>query len=297
MDLAVNYSAAMADLVARGLAEVDRYKCPAWPDLVSKITGDVPLYVHCPLRVGAGTGTPIDTEKNTSPDWGAMEAMLIATDTPWFSAHMGPQPDDHPDLSGATWDTQVAVITEALIRDIQGMTDRFGPDRVVGENIFEYHGMHLRPAVLPEVLCDVVEATGCGLLLDLSHARLAARDLGVDPKAYIEALPLSHLREIHVTGIQRFDGRWVEMLERAAFPEEDIDRYRGELIDHLPMVDGDWDFLAWVLDRIRSGAWPEPEIIAYEYGGVGREFEAMTVQSELAAQVPRMYAMVHESSR
>jgi uncharacterized protein len=62
------------------------------------------------------------------------------------------------------------------------------------------------------------------------------------------------------------------------------------------MTEEDWDFLDWALGRIRAGAWRTPEIVAFEYGGVGPTFEAMTVREELAAQVPRLYGMVHHST-
>lgn len=292
-DLAVNYSAAVADLVNRGEAKLELYKCPAWPDLVTRINGGGPVYVHFPLRVGMGTGVPINTETGYEPDWDAFESLLTKTGTPWVSAHMGPTPADHPGLTDAPWETQVTVVTEALIRDLQTWVDRYGAGRVVGENIFEYYGMHLRATVIPEVLTEVIETVGCGLLLDLSHARIAARDLGMDAKAYVEALPVAHLREVHITGIQRFDERWVRLAKAGGVPAETIERRKGRMIDHLPMTDADWAFFDWALSRIRDGAWQTPEIVAYEYGGVGRDFEAVTLREELAAQVPRLYAMVH----
>jgi uncharacterized protein len=301
MDFAVNYSAALADLVDRGDAAVDCYKCPAWPDLIDGLTDAgaedrPPVYIHFPMRVGMGTGAPINSETGETPDWDQFDHLLAQTGTPWVSAHMGPQPEDHPGLTERPWAEQLAGITEALIRDIEPLVERFGPDRVVGENIFEFFGMHLRASVIPDVLCTVVETTGCGLLLDLSHARIAAMDLGVDPYDYISALPVSHLREIHMTGIQTFGEFWVTRLRDAGIDAGYIEKLEGRWIDHLPMTEDDWSFFDWALGRIRSGAWREPEIIAFEYGGVGPEFEALTVPEVLAEQVPRLYDRVHGSN-
>lgn len=300
MELAVNYSAAIADLVDHDLAVVDQYKCPAWPDLIEDLTSDRtgkshPLHIHFPLRVGMGTGGPINTETNTAPDWSKFEGLRAKTNTPWVSAHMGAQPEDHPGLTERPWSEQITVITDALIRDIEPLVARFGPDHVVGENIFEYFGMHLRASVMPEVLCKVVETTGCGLLLDLSHARLAARDLGVDPRDYVDALPISRLREVHITGIQTFDDFWVTRLWNAGLDPDYIKKVEGQWIDHLPMTEDDWTFFDWALERIEDGAWREPEIIAFEYGGVGPWFEALTLREELEKQVPRLYEMVHKA--
>jgi uncharacterized protein (UPF0276 family) len=291
---AVNYSKASASLLRRGRIQVDRFKCPAWPDVIREAQAEHAAYVHFPLRVGPGEGSPINTETGGPPDWDAFKGMMEETETPWISVHLGPRPADHPDIPPQSTDpAHVARITEAVIRDLEAVVDEVGAERVVAENIFEYHGMHLRAAVLPEVVTRIVEATGCGLLLDISHARLAARDLGVAPWSYMDALPVDRIREIHVTGIQRFDAAWVRRLEAQGAPQAKIDELSGREIDHLPMTPKDWDVLARALDRIETGAWACPAIIAFEYGGIGPFFQALTRASILSQQIPRMYERVH----
>ena len=300
MKLAVNYSTALADLVDRGQIKVDLYKCPAWPDLVARLTpvaeAHTPCYIHFPLLVGTGAGGPINTETNAAPDWGQIERLLERTDTPWVSAHMGPRPEDHPDLARLSFEDQTGAVEEILIRDFEPLIARFGPEHVVGENIFEFYGVHLRAAMLPEVISSVIATVGCGFLLDLSHARLAAGELGLDPRAYVETLPVKQLRELHITGIQRLDAFWVERLHAAGVDAATVEQLAGKRIDHLPMTDEDWGFLDWALNRIRSGAWREPEIVAFEVGGVGPMFEALTLPEVPESQVPRLYAMVHSQA-
>lgn len=299
MRFAANYSPALADLVAQGRAEVDLYKLPAWPDLVAKLAADGtrPSYIHFPLLVGTGAGGPINTETNAQPDWNQIDALLEATQTPWVSAHMGPRPEDHPDLAGTTPEAQVETLVQFLIADLRPIVARYGRERVVGENIFEFYGMHLRAAMFPEVLTRAIEATGCGFLLDLSHAQLAARALGVDPYAYVEALPVTRIRELHVTGVDRFDAFWIGRARAAGVDPAFIEQVADGYLDHLPMTGDDWTFFAWALDRIRTGAWATPEIIAYECGGVGPLFAATTLPEVLELQVPRLYAMVHSGDQ
>ncbi len=297
MKLAVNYSSALADLVGCGCAEVDMYKLPAWQDLVTQLAVEAtrPTYIHFPLLADTGVGELINTETNAPPDWARIDRFLEATDTPWVSVHLGPRPGDHPTLVGKTPEAQVETLVETLIADLEPIIERYGPNRVVGENIFEFYGMHLRAAMFPEVLSRAIQATGCGFLLDLSHAQLAARALGVDPYAYVEALPVTRIREIHVTGVQRFEGVWIDRARAFGVEESFIEQVAGQYLDHLPMVDEDWVFLGWALDRIREGAWATPEIVAYECGGIGPLFAATTVPEILAEQVPRLYNMVHAS--
>jgi hypothetical protein len=85
----------------------------------------------------------------------------------------------------------------------------------------------------------------------------------------------------------------MERLRAAGIAEPTLEQFAGHDIDHLPMTDEDWTFTAWALSRIRDGAWSMPEIVAFEVGGIGPMFEAMTIPAALEAQVPRLYAMVH----
>lgn len=62
MEFAVNYSLAAADLLREEQIQVDLFKCPAWPDLIAAAQEVHPVYVHFPLRVGAGINHAIDYE-------------------------------------------------------------------------------------------------------------------------------------------------------------------------------------------------------------------------------------------
>ena len=130
------------------------------------------------------------------------------------------------------------------------------------------------------------------MLLDISHARLAAHHLGMDAWDYIHALPVERIREIHVTGIQHFDARWVALLRRAGLDAGVIQGLVGRLVDHLPLTADDWAFAAQSLDHIRRGVWGQPWIVALEYGGVGPVWEAVTDMEVLREQIPRLYELV-----
>ena len=78
----------------------------------------------------------------------------------------------------------------------------FGPGRVIAENVPNADDC-LRPAYLPAVVRRVIEECDCGLLFDISHARRAARALGMAATEYIAQLPVERTREIHLSGIQQ----------------------------------------------------------------------------------------------
>ncbi len=51
-----------------------------------------------------------------------------------------------------------------------------------------------------EFIAEVLRRTGCGLLLDVNNAHVACTNHGRDPHAYIRALPLARVGEIHLAG-------------------------------------------------------------------------------------------------
>ncbi|MCZ4353518.1 DUF692 domain-containing protein [Roseovarius aestuarii] len=49
-------------------------------------------------------------------------------------------------------------------------------------------------------LDELSQRTGCGLLLDVNNVFISATNLGLDPRAYIDAFPLDKVGEIHLGG-------------------------------------------------------------------------------------------------
>ncbi|MDP2340724.1 MAG: DUF692 domain-containing protein [Deltaproteobacteria bacterium] len=58
----------------------------------------------------------------------------------------------------------------------------------------------------PEFLAAVVDATGCGLLLDVANLWGNATNRGLDPLAWIDRLPLAAVRQLHIAGSHVVDG-------------------------------------------------------------------------------------------
>jgi uncharacterized protein (UPF0276 family) len=292
MELAVNYSHATAELLREGQIEIDRFKCPAWPELVAHALSLRPVYVHFPLVVGDGGGA-IDVESHAAADWHKVEALMAQTGTPLVNLHLSPSAKDHTGIPANTGDpAHIDFVTEKTIKDVRAVVQRFGPERVVVENDHGSRGRALPSAYLPNAIGRVIEETGCGLLLDISHARLAADHLGLDQREYICMLPVKHCREIHITGIQRFEGQWLERVRQTGAGAEVIRDYAGEKMDHLPLTSTDWRFVAWAMEQVRGGAWGKPWIATLEVGGVGSLWEAVTDKDLLAEQIPRLAGLV-----
>jgi uncharacterized protein len=292
MEFAVNYSPVLAGLVREGRVRVDRFKCPTWPELVAEAQQTLPVYIHFPLGVGGGWGGPRDSETHDLADLDQIDRLLEQTGTPLINTHFVPPAARYPHIHQDSRDPRhIQEVVDSTLRDLEPLLDRFGPERVTLENVVNEHGW-LTLAVLPEVIAAILESTGCGFLFDQSHARLAARNLGLDERAYAASLPLAHTREVHVTGLQLLTGPLLDLMVAIGDPYGFAKTMAGRWIDHLPMLEGDWPELEWILDQVRAGRAGQPWVVAYEYGGVGRFWEDVTKAEVYLEQLPRMKAMI-----
>lgn len=91
----------------------------------------------------------------------------------------------------------------------------------------------------PLIIREVLRETGCSLLLDLAHARVAAFSRGISVYEYLEQLPLDDVPQLHISGARKKDGVLVDA--------------------HEPLMDMDYDILDWVLARTT------PEVLTLEY--------------------------------
>jgi uncharacterized protein (UPF0276 family) len=286
MKFAVNYSQPAERFLGSGEIAFDLFKLPAWPDLVDRVSAQYPGYVHFPFCVSSGRGEPFDFDNKQRVTVSLTESFLAKTRTPMVNIHLAPQAFQHPDIDPGDLSTAVQEkIIERMSRDVAALIDDFGAEKVIAEN--DAGGVGVIPAaLLPQVIHRVITQTGCGFLFDLSHARLAARQLGMDAREYIAGLPTHCLRELHITGIQYFDGNWQTRLRAAGMEEKRIARYANIWMDHLPLTGADWGFTAWAMNQIHSGTWNEPWVASCEYGGVGGFFEATMDADILRDQFP-----------
>jgi len=241
--LAVNYSPAAERLLAAGEIEIDLFKCPPWPAVISAAERCRPVMVHFDFQ--AGQGPPTAAELTATAGW------LERTSTHWINTHLAP-----PAVDGETAGAASERALRQAVSDLEVLDKHFGIARVMVENVpWERRSDYPidRVAADPRLLRTVIETTGCGLLLDLAHSRLAAEELGVAAEEHLNAHPTCHLAELHVTGLGN--------------------DATGRRRDHMPMDPRAWQLLDLALNAIAAGHWRRPWAVALEYGGVGQLFE------------------------
>lgn len=264
MQLAINYSPAAARLVQSGQIDIDYFKTPDWEWLVNEAAQDKPVAVHFSLEAGNNNLGQVD--------WSLVKHLSQITRTPYINLHLDARQSYYPNLSVDTSNTSdVEKVVKIILSDVMCVVERFGPERVIIENspYRAEEGNTMLFCVLPDLLTRVVIESGCGLLLDISHAVITAKTLGTNPDDYIYHLPLKEMKEMHFAGIHQ-------------------DQNTGLWIDHLSIQGDDWHWLDWVLDLIRSGQYGTPWLLAFEYGGVGEPFEGRSLPEVIREQVPQL---------
>ncbi len=266
MLLAINYSFQAAALLDQNRIQIDRFKCPDWPEMIEEASQFCQVAIHLNLKAGRGN--------LINKNWERISRLLEETGTPFVNLHLETREGDIPGIPLDTNEPHHSEqIVERMVTDLKIVIHRFGAERVIAENV-PYRGVAgkvLRPSVDPKVIQQVLEETNCGLLLDISHAKITAHYLGMDERSYITRLPVERMRELHFTGVHNLN---------------------GYLQDHLEALEEDWMILKWVLDNIRTGNWPRPWMVAFEYGGVGEKFATRSDPKIIAEQTPQLYSLV-----
>jgi uncharacterized protein (UPF0276 family) len=268
MKLAVNYSTQAAVLLRHALIQIDYFKCPDWPDLIKEAQSNAPVAVHFNLTAG--------NNRLHKTKWDLVKKLKEETNTPYVSLHLEASIKDFPGYSPeALTNEQALKVKEAIYKDVETAMQTFPAEQIVIENV-PYRGKLgkvLRTAVEPDTICELLEKTGVGLLLDISHARIAAHFLGLPDQEYMRQLPTRHIKEMHFTGLHPYNG-WLQ--------------------DHLQATPDDWPVLDWVLQQISSGLWSTPWLLAYEVGGVGEKFSWCSDGQFLARDLSTLYHKVSQ---
>jgi uncharacterized protein (UPF0276 family) len=273
MKLAINYSQPAANLVQSGIIDIDYFKTPDWDWMIDEARQIKPVAVHFSLEAGNGDLGHID--------WEEPSRIANMTCTPYINLHLDSKGVDYPDIPVDSLEKEhVRRVYSSIQTDLQAAIGQLGAERIIIENspYRAEDGSTMRVCIEPDIITQLLDETGCGLLLDISHAIITSRTLGIDPADYLDQLPVSSIKEMHFAGVHRnqMSGRWT---------------------DHLSIQEEDWFWLDWVLEKIKTGDWPAPWMLAFEYGGVGEPFQWRTNPQVIAEQVPLIYQRLHRLSQ
>jgi uncharacterized protein (UPF0276 family) len=153
-----------------------------------------------------GVSLSIGSARGPDPDHlRAIKRVSERTRSPYYSEHLaltGVPGIDLGHLSPLWFTEEALAIVARNVRQVQEYLEK----PLVLENVTYYFELPHRQMSQPEFFHRLVEATGCGILLDVTNVHVNATNHGFDPLAFLEAMPLAAVVQVHLAGGTLHDG-------------------------------------------------------------------------------------------
>jgi uncharacterized protein (UPF0276 family) len=265
--LAANYSPALVSLLNElpGVVQaikVSQFDHEGCLDLYRDLGTRVRLFLH-----GLGQClSPGQVDFWETFDQDALKAALEVTRTTYLSMHLEslePEESFQSDLF-----LRNLCMDVSTLQDLTGLETKLENPSVSASR----PGRLGRPLVFadPSFIREALSATGSRFVLDIAHAQVSAARLGQEPSAYIRALPLDLVDEVHASGVVVHEGT---LRDR-----------------HVELDEGDYSLLAMALGLAR------PRTVTLEYGGLGPALEDRSDRDALLRQLDRLSRTLHALS-
>lgn len=105
-----------------------------------------------------------------------------------------------------------------VARRVEQVQEKLGRQLLV-ENLSSYLSFNHSEMTEGEFLAELSRRTGCGILFDVENLYVNMRNLGVDAKAFIDAIPHEAVKEYHLAGYSVRDGCLVDTHNCAVYAE------------------------------------------------------------------------------
>jgi uncharacterized protein (UPF0276 family) len=162
-------------------------------DLLEQVKADYPIVMHG-VSMSIGTTDPLNSDYLKH-----LRALADWLKPAWISDHLcwtGVAHKNTHDLLPVPYTEEALAHIVDRIKAVQDFLGR----RIVLENPSTY--LEFKASTIPEedFIARMADASGCGLLLDVNNVYVSCYNHRKSAKAYIDALPLSHVAQIHLAG-------------------------------------------------------------------------------------------------
>ncbi|MBW8848883.1 MAG: DUF692 domain-containing protein [Burkholderiales bacterium] len=173
----------------------ENYLVPGGPPIahLERIRADYPLVMH---------GVSLSIAGPAPLDLGYLREIKGLADRlqpGWVSDHLCWSADAHSQLH----DLLPVPLTRAALDHVGGriaqVQDILGRPLVL-ENVSSYVRFQADEMGEAEWIAQLLRETGAGLLLDVNNVYVSGRNHGFDPVAYLDAIPVEPVRQIHLAG-------------------------------------------------------------------------------------------------
>ena len=160
---------------------------------IEKLVGRVKLTAHG-VGLSIGTDVPLDLEYLDR-----VADIVRRLQAPAYSEHLAFTRVPGRDLANLLPLPRTTAVAKSIIAKVRTVQSRVPVPFLLENiaNVFEWPDSALSEAEFLELIC---RETGAGLLLDVENLRVNAHNHGMDPRAFLDALPAGSVQEVHVAG-------------------------------------------------------------------------------------------------
>jgi uncharacterized protein (UPF0276 family) len=229
------YSARTPQFVEQHPGHIDYVEIPFEflrhnPDVID-IMSVLPVILHCASLSIAGTVRPRPEVFDAVAEWANRTA------TPWIGEHLSfilaeREPSGNSGEAyapGEPWNIGYTVSPQMTCDTLQRVIAALAhaesvlPAPVILENPPIYFDVPGSTMSQVEFINELCSATDIGLLLDLAHFYISAKNGGEDPTDALSRFPLHRVVEVHVSGVdEQAGGIWDNHASRAPQAELDL---------------------------------------------------------------------------
>lgn len=160
------------------------------------------LAAHFPL-IPHGINLSIGSSEGLDPDYLSKFAALVSRlSPPWWSEHIAFTRAGGIDIGHLTPLPFTWEAVDVLCRNIEHAMSVVDAPLIL-ENISYTVTLPGAEMSEGEFLSEIVERTGCGLLLDVTNLHINSINCGYDPLEFLAAIPMEKVVQLHFVG-----GRW-----------------------------------------------------------------------------------------
>lgn len=193
-------------------------------DFLADLRQDYPIVMHG-VSLSIGGIDPVDKDYLQK-----IKSLAALIETPWVSDHLcftGVAHTNTHDLLPIPY-TEEAL--SHVVERIQQVQDILGRPLVL-ENPSSYVEFHTSALTEWEFIAEMAKRSGCGLLLDVNNVYVSAFNHRFDARQYIDALPASHVVQIHLAGHEHHGSHIIDTHDNA-------------------VIDDVWDLYAYTLQKM-----------------------------------------------
>ncbi len=212
---AAHYEAALREPHAIDWFEIitENYLVPGGKplDYLQRIRARFPLVMHG-VSLSIGSTDALDDDYLKS-----VRALADRIEPHWISDHLcwtGVEGRNLHDLMPLPYTEEALHLVAARVGQVQEALGR----RILLENVSSYLTFHASEMTEWEFLREVAQRADCHILLDINNIYVSSVNHGFDPLAYLDAIPISRVRQFHLAGHSDMDGHLIDTHDHPIVP-------------------------------------------------------------------------------